>query len=116
MMANQGSSEHLIERIRYMSGSSRNSSRRSSVSSSNRGSAYSEESGGGGDVGQELEKSESRESVDQESDSVQIVSKVCVSCKQEFQVQQALSVQQARQRYPIHSLFTGIVTLNSDEF
>lgn len=81
-------------------GSSRSSSRRSSFSSSNRGSVYSEESV---DVLQELlEPSAGRDSVErelqQEEDGVETVARVCNSCKEEIQVQQALSVQQARQR------------------
>lgn len=96
-------SDHLTERVRsidsqhFTSGSSRSSSRRSSLCSSNRGSAYSEESA---EVLQDLQDLESREIAEQElrlDDAVE--SKVCSSCKEEFQVQQALSVQQARQRY-----------------
>lgn len=96
--------DQLVERVRSIdsqqlvtSGSSQSSSRRSSLCSSNRGSAYSEESA---DV---LQESGSRESVNQElrpEDGAD--SKVCSSCKEEIQVQQALSVQQARQRYEFH--------------
>lgn len=103
-MANQQYIDQVVERVRSIdsqcqmtSGSSQSSSRRSSLCSSNRGSAYSEESA---DV---LQESESRESVNQElrlEDGTIVTSdsKVCSSCKEEIQVQQAISVQQARQR------------------
>lgn len=78
---------------------SRSSSRRSSLCSSYRGSVNSEESE---NALQDLLKSGSKDSDDQEEDQdedVETVAKVCDSCKEEIQVQQALSVQQARQRY-----------------
>ena len=105
-MASQQTTDHSqIRRVRSFieqvtGGSSLGSSRRSSFSSSTRGSIYSE-----GSVDALQDHPGSGESVDQglheeeeEEDGIEMVARVCSVCKEEIQVQQALSVQQARQR------------------
>ena len=84
-----------------------NSSRRSSRSSSNRGSFYSEGSNelelfGSREACDEQENSESSDADNEfnEEDAArkELAINECSSCKEESRVQQALSVQQARQR------------------
>lgn len=121
----QPSMEHLIERLRSAEGGglpglsrsfSRSSSRRSSWDSggaSNRGSIYnsSEESGGtdNGSMNNIIQPDQLGRCADdnaslqdqqeEEEEPVVIVTNVCSSCQAENQIRQALSVQQARQRY-----------------
>ena len=93
--------DQLVERLlRDSRPSSRCNSPALSRCSSNRGSIYSEES-------TEPSIRESEENLDynereedgQEDSNQLTISNVCSTCKEENQIRQALSVQQARQRY-----------------
>jgi hypothetical protein len=93
--------DQLVERLlRDSRPSSRCNSPALSRCSSNRGSVYSEESTEPSIRESEENLNDNEHEEDGEEDRNQLtVSNVCSTCKEENQIRQALSVQQARQRY-----------------